>query len=166
MPVPVFPLSRCLYPQRAREKEEKSCKDMFAFMHSLDTKVSYKCEVVLARLVLKLLAHPGSSPAKAASPTACWGMMRGLLRLRSLSEPSLFISAFLFSETLGLECWFSNSTLWDPWGFQEVPGHLEDSGRKPKILGNILRILDTNLPHFPAHTSFPVCQWSFLFVSV
>ena len=46
-------MSQCLcflfnivYTCNSAHEEEKSCMDMFAFMHSLDTKVSYKYEVV------------------------------------------------------------------------------------------------------------------------
>ena len=64
-------MSQCLcflfnivYTCNSAHEEEKSCMDMFAFMLSLDTKVSYKYEVVLARPVLKLLAHPWQQPCQ------------------------------------------------------------------------------------------------------
>lgn len=110
------------------KEEEMSWKDMFAFMGSLDTKgTSYKYEVALAGPALelhncmaKLLAHPCSGPARATLPTACWRRRMKPLRLRPLSESSLYI-CILCKEVLGLKPWFSYWVPWDLLG-QGVPG--------------------------------------------
>lgn len=76
------------------------------------------------------------------------------LRLRPLSESSLYICIFLCKEVLALKPWFS---YWVPWdllgqGFQEAPrvpcGVL---GGKPRIPGGIPGTVGTHLLCFPAH---------------
>nr|KAF6419964.1 hypothetical protein HJG59_001350 [Molossus molossus] len=115
-----------VYTHNSAHEKEMSWKDMFAFMHSLDTKgTSYKNEVVLTRSVLKLhncMAKPVAHPSTAASLSKSH-----LHSLREEDEAPTEVEVtihghlFLYSETLGLECWFSNSVWWDPWGFQDVP---------------------------------------------
>ncbi|XP_077832795.1 BRISC and BRCA1-A complex member 1 isoform X2 [Macaca mulatta] len=64
---------------------------------------------------------PCSGPARATLPTACWRRRMKPLRLRPLSESSLYICIFLCKEVLGLKPWFSYWVPWDLWG-QGVPG--------------------------------------------